>query len=66
MTFKELLKENDCTMARLSRQLSVSSEAVRNWATGSHIPTLDKAVMIANILNVSLETVAKAILGDVA
>lgn len=66
MTFKELLKEKDCTMARISRQLSVSGEAVRGWAEGKHIPTLDKAVMIAKVLGVDLETVAKSILGDVA
>lgn len=58
MTFKELLKQADCSQARLSRALGVSGECVRLWVGGITIPRLDVGVKIAEVLGVPLEKVA--------
>lgn len=59
MTFKELLKEQDCTASRLSRAIGVSRTAVGLWVNGENVPSIDTALKIAKVLNVPVETVAE-------
>jgi transcriptional regulator with XRE-family HTH domain len=59
MTFKELLKEKDCTASRLSRAIGVSRTAVGLWVHGESVPSIDTALKIAKVLNVPVDTVAE-------
>ena len=58
MTFRELLKKQDCSGARLARAMGVSRTIISMWADGKSIPSIDKAAKIAEVLGVSLDTVA--------
>lgn len=58
MTFRELLKEADCTGSRLARAIGVSRTIVSDWADGKSVPSVARAAKIAKVLGVPLEKVA--------
>ena len=62
MTFKELLKEKDCTASRLSRAIGVAHQTVSLWKNGKSVPSIDNALKIAKVLNVPVDTVAECFL----
>lgn len=51
--FETLLIERNITMARLGKDLGVSSEVVKAWKNGESEPTKEQIEKIAEILNVS-------------
>ena len=59
MTFKELLKEKDCTASRLARALGVTVQTVGLWKKGKNVPNIENAFKIAHVLNVPVDTVAE-------
>ena len=59
MKFKELLKANDMTCARLARKLGVSRSLVCLWATGKGRPNLGLIPTLAEIFSVSIEDIVK-------
>lgn len=58
MTFKELLKKEDCTGSRLARAIGVPPQTVNNWKHGKTVPNIANSQKIAQALGVPLETVA--------
>lgn len=57
MNFKELLKANYMTCARLARKLGVSRALVSLWATGKGRPSVTVIPILAEILAVSVEEI---------
>ncbi len=57
MKFKELLKANDMTCARLARKLGVSRSLVSLWATGKCKPRLEIIPTLAEIFSVGVEAI---------
>ncbi|MDE7191236.1 MAG: helix-turn-helix transcriptional regulator [Clostridia bacterium] len=57
MTFREILKSNDMTCARLSRKLGVSRSLVSLWAAGKSTPKLEIVPVLAKLLSVSVEEI---------
>jgi transcriptional regulator with XRE-family HTH domain len=54
------LRENvNLTQAQLASAVSATEKAVRNWENDGAIPSLDKAVLLAKILRVSLKRLAR-------
>lgn len=51
--FETLLIERNITMARLGKDLGVSSKAVKAWKDGESEPTKEQLERMAEILNVS-------------
>lgn len=64
MKFKELLKANDMTCARLARKIGVSRSLVSLWATGKSRPKLGLIPTLAEIFSVSIEDIVKCFSGD--
>jgi DNA-binding XRE family transcriptional regulator len=58
MTFRELLKEADCTGSRLARAIGVSRQTISNWQDGKSAPSIADSQKIAKVLGVPLEKVA--------
>lgn len=54
MTFKELLKSNDITPARLSRRINLNRYTVYNWVNGKNMPTVITVSKIAEELDVDI------------
>lgn len=57
MTFKELLKKQDMTGARLGRKIGRSRSLVSLWTSERGIPTTKDLLKIAEALEVSVEEV---------
>jgi len=51
----ELLKEKGMTQADVCKITGISSALISNYATGKASPSLDKAIAIADALNVTLD-----------
>lgn len=51
---KEELKKRGITKTELGRMAEISEGTIRNWEKGKQ-PSLDKAVKISNILQISLD-----------
>lgn len=64
MKFKELLKANDMTCARLARKIGVSRSLVSLWAVGKSRPSLELIPTLAEIFSVSIEDIVKCFSGD--
>ena len=64
-TLKAILLEKDMTQEALARKLNVSLNSVNSWVTGRKIPRFDNVCQMANELEVSLKTIAKAFHFDV-
>lgn len=64
MNFKELLKVNDMTCARLARKLGVSRSLVSLWASGKSKPSLKIIPQLAEILSVSIAEVVNYFSGN--
>ena len=58
MTFREMLKNADCSASRLARAIGVSRQTVCNWQDGKSAPNIADSQKIAKVLGVPLETVA--------
>ena len=56
---KALREAANKTQAQLAREVGVAEKAVRSWENSGAIPGFDKAVRLAQILNVSLEQLAQ-------
>ena len=56
---KELRELAQITQAQLARKVGVAEKAVRSWENDGAIPSFDKAVKLARVLNVSLERLAQ-------
>lgn len=59
MTFREMLKNADCSASRLARAIGVSRQTVCNWQDGKSAPNIADSQKIAKVLGVPLETVAQ-------
>ena len=59
MTFREMLKNADCSASRLARAIGVSRQTVCNWQDGKNAPNIADSQKIAQVLGVPLETVAQ-------
>lgn len=57
MKFKELLKNNDMSGARLGRKIGVSRALVSVWVTERGRPTTKDLPKIAEALDISVEEV---------
>ena len=57
MTFRELLKENDMSCARLARKIGVSRSLVSLWAKGKSRPKLELVPVLAELFSVSAEDI---------
>ena len=64
MTFKELLKSKDMTVARLARTIKVNGRTVYNWTTYGKTPSTRYIPLIAKALDVNVKTVLSAFEGD--
>jgi len=51
----ELRKENGFTQEEIAKRLKVSRQTISNWETGSAQPTIDKAMEIADIYEISMD-----------
>ena len=51
----EIRKELKFTQEEVADKLNVSRQTISNWETGSAQPTIDKAVELAKLYNVSLD-----------
>ncbi len=62
----KLLREKaGLTQSALARKTSVSDRNVRDWENNGAIPSLDKAVLIAQSLGVSMKELCRAMGIDV-
>lgn len=57
MKFKEILVENGYSQAQLAKELNVSAQLISNWIKRKSQPQLNMVKPIANILNVTADTV---------
>ncbi|MFR1566480.1 MAG: helix-turn-helix transcriptional regulator [Christensenellales bacterium] len=64
MNFKELLKSNDMTCARLARKLGVSRSLVGFWASGKCKPSLTQIPKLADILSVGIDELVNYFSGN--
>ncbi|MEG0364014.1 MAG: helix-turn-helix transcriptional regulator [Erysipelotrichales bacterium] len=51
----ELRKDNNLTQEEVAEKLDVSRQTISNWETGSAQPTIDKAIELAQLYNISLD-----------
>ena len=51
----KLRKKNGKTQEDLAQELSVSRQTISNWETGSAQPTIDKAIALAKLYDISLD-----------
>jgi DNA-binding XRE family transcriptional regulator len=56
---KTLRRAVDLTQAQLAWKLAVTEKTVRDWENAGAIPSLDKAVLLAKELRVSLKRIAQ-------
>ncbi|HHT98345.1 MAG TPA: helix-turn-helix transcriptional regulator [Clostridiales bacterium] len=52
----ELRKENKLTQEEVAVALNVTRQTISNWETGTAIPTINKAIELAQIYGISLDT----------
>ncbi len=52
---KRLLRENDMTIAQLSRKLSIPRQTLDNWLTGQEPRSLKQVKRVAEYFGVSLD-----------
>lgn len=57
-TLAALRKENNFTQRDLADLLDVSPGTIGLWETGKRKPTLDRAILIATLFNVSVESIS--------
>ena len=57
MTFKDLLKGNDMTCARLARKIGVSRSLVCLWAAGKSRPKLELIPVLAELFSVKSDDI---------
>lgn len=50
-----LRKERGLTQEEIANELNVSRQTISNWETGSAQPTIDKAIELANLYDVSMD-----------
>ena len=63
MTFRELLKSKDMTVARLARTIKVSGRTAYNWTYGK-LPSTKYIPLIAKALDVNVKTVMNTFEGE--
>jgi transcriptional regulator with XRE-family HTH domain len=59
-TLLELIKTAGTSQQELAKRLGVTPDAIRRWGKGERKPTLDKALLAAQLLNCSIERFAMA------
>lgn len=59
-TLKEIRVSQDKTQQEIAQSLGVSKQAVSLWEKGKQSPTLEKAVKLAKMLNISLDELAQS------
>lgn len=63
MNFKnnlcKLMKDKKINTRQLSIQTNIPYMTIRNWINLNHIPTIDKALIIANFFNITLDELVK-------
>ncbi len=55
---KEYLKNKNISIAELSRLSGIPRTTINGWLTGTQIPTLYSAYLLADYLNVSIDYLA--------
>lgn len=58
---KELIERAELTQRQLSDITNVSEKSVNEWARGASFPRLDRAVLLARALGVSLKELCEAL-----
>lgn len=53
--FAELLRQNNVTAYRVSKQTGISSATLSDWKNNKSVPKLDKLQKIAEFFSVSIE-----------
>ena len=59
-TLKELFISTSQTQQQIAKQIQVNSPTLSLWSNGKTYPTLDKALALAAVLNISLNDLAIA------
>ena len=54
---KELRRKQGLTQNEVAKKLNVGQSAISMWESGSSRPTVEKVIMLASVLNVSINTV---------
>ena len=52
-----LLQENHCSQYRLCKDANISSSVLRHWLNGTHVPSLDNVVKLADFFGCSADYV---------
>lgn len=65
LTLKTLRESANLTQPELSRRANIGIRIIGDWEAGRKLPRLDRAVVLARELGVSLKTLAKAMKLDV-
>lgn len=63
---KQLRERAGLTQTKLASLVGVTDRNVRDWENNGAIPSLDKAVLIAQCLNVSMKDLCRALGLDVS
>ena len=58
ITLAELRRENNLSQKQLSEKLNVSTGTVGMWETGKRNPPLKRAILMADLFNVPVETIS--------
>lgn len=54
---KQLMKARNITVINLSATLSISAQAIYRWIEGRKMPTIDNLVILADVLDVSVDEI---------
>lgn len=54
-----LLDARDLTHRELSARIGLTERTIQDWAKGTSLPRLDRALLIAKALNISLKTLCR-------
>ena len=52
-----LLQENHCSQYKLCKDANISSSVLRHWLNGTHVPSLDNVVKLADFFGCSADYV---------
>lgn len=52
---KKAIKEKGFTQSRLAKQANLPLETVSKWVCGRSFPRLDSLVLVANVLEISID-----------
>lgn len=56
-TLKNERKKNQLTQEQLAEKIFVSTKTISNWETGKTTPDIDSLIRLANLFNLSLDTI---------